>query len=316
MVRGTALDTDPVRQVLSCPAVRAAIDRCDENNCANEACVQRFLRHFEGDVQAASKSLADTLEWRRKTRPHEIVCRDCRRDPHSHALRVVGIDNFERPVIVTDFSQAMHRFDGETAMQHLTRSIEDAIAIQTARQNRGASLLKAEQSMWLADFHGYSVLWDSNPRIAVMAARLLAHYPERLGRVVVIDAPKIFVATWKAVKQVINTATAAKVCFVQMADGSLEAELDAWAGGPLKQWILAEFADNRRPEYQHGEKEYWKAPANTIGGQPVHDPRASPEFLTSPEFKLTLTSRLAGDDAAVCQVGEPDLLDDTETFSI
>jgi len=219
------VDSDPVRQILASPLVRAAIERSEEKDFATEACVRRFLRYFDGDTQVAAKHLAETLEWRRKTKPRDIVCPGCQRDPHSHALRVVGIDNFERPVILTDFSQAMHRFDPDIAIQHLTRSIEDAIAIQTSRQRRGGASQSSETTVWMIDFHGYSPLWDSNPRVALLAARMVQHYPEQLGCFVILDAPKLFQATWRAVKQIINAATADKVTFVRTSDGTLEKDL-------------------------------------------------------------------------------------------
>lgn len=51
---------------------------------------------------------------------------------------------------------------------------------------------------------------DTDPRTAVLAARLLAHYPERLGRCLLVDAPKVFAATWSAVKAVLNEVTSSK----------------------------------------------------------------------------------------------------------
>jgi len=132
-----------------------------------------------------------------------------------------------------------------------------------------------------------------------MAGRLLAHYPERLGRAVILDAPRFFSATWVAVSKVVNTTTAAKVMFARTDDGSFDTELGTWAGGPLKQWLLAEIAENRLKQYQHGEKEYWSASADVS----AHDPRALAAFAASPEFALVLTHRVVAGPAAGAAAG-------------
>merc|ERR1719193_113434 len=121
----------------------------------------------------------------------------------------------------------MNRIDCEASLQHITRALEDACEVMSQRALcLGAPA--AEQCAWVVDFHGYSFLKDSNPRTAVMTGRLLAHYPERLGRAVLVDAPRVFAGTWSAARQVINPATASKVVFVRSDDGSLEAELGRW----------------------------------------------------------------------------------------
>mmetsp|Transcript_3710 Transcript_3710/g.13713 ORF Transcript_3710/g.13713 Transcript_3710/m.13713 type:complete len:145 (+) Transcript_3710:347-781(+) len=99
-----------------------------------------------------------------------------------------------------------------------------------------------------------------------------------------------------------RSARCARACIVMFArtdDGSFDVELGTWAGGPLKQWLLAEIAENRLKQYQHGEKEYWSAPADVS----AHDPRALPSFAASPEFALALTHRLVAGPAAGAAAG-------------
>lgn len=61
----------------------------------------------------------------------------------------------------------------------------------------------------------------------------------------------------------------------------------SWASTPLQHWLHEEIYENRREECQQGKKSYWLPRSHG------HDPRAEDEFLRSPEFQLTLTSRLA-----------------------
>eukprot|EP00931_Biecheleriopsis_adriatica_P115504 TRINITY_DN91292_c0_g1_i1.p1 TRINITY_DN91292_c0_g1~~TRINITY_DN91292_c0_g1_i1.p1 ORF type:complete len:432 (+),score=73.96 TRINITY_DN91292_c0_g1_i1:46-1296(+) len=282
---------DLVARVLKDPAVAAALARAvggPEASFVDDACVKRYLRACEGNVQQAARALASTLEWRLRVHPAAIECSACLQDPHSHNLRTVGIDAYGRPVIYTCFSQAMNRTDHAKSMEHLTRALEDACAILASRAKTSASAKPAETCVWVADFHGYSFLKDSNPRTAILAAKLMSHYPERLGRCVLVDAPSMFAATWSAVRQVINATTASKVVFLRTDDGTLSADLQDWAKGDLAKWLLDEMADNRRETTQHGEKAYWLAPE--VAG--VHDARGCNEFVDSPEFSLTFTSRL------------------------
>lgn len=260
---------------------------------ADVACLRRYLRANEGDPKKAAAQLAGTLKWRRETRPMEAECPQCRCDSHSHNLRIVGVDGDGRPVLYTCFSQALYRFDSDASMLHFTRTLEDACEVLAHRTARlGDMRVAAEMCVWIIDFHGYNFIADSNPRTAVLAAQLLAHYPERLGRAVMVDAPRVFQATWAAVRRVINEVTASKVCFVRTDYRSLHTEVASWAREPLQSWLLEEIQENRRAASQGGGKAYW-VPSLPGGPSKAHDARAAPDFLASPEYALTLTSRLS-----------------------
>ncbi|CAE7948210.1 pitC, partial [Symbiodinium sp. KB8] len=274
-----------------------------EDSCAafaDDACVKRYLRACNGDVQSAAGALAATLKWRQQTRPAEVECSACAQSPHSHNMRMVGTDASGRPVLYTSYNQALNRADPAKNMEHLTRTLEDASAALASRAARGEGL--AESWVLVCDFHGYSWFVDTDPRAALFAARLLAHYPERLGRCLLVDAPSIFSGTWSAVRRILNEVTASKVQFVRTDDGSFQADLKSWASEGLSTWLLTEIAENRLESKQDGRKSYWRRPASGD-----HDPRACPDFLASPEFSLTLTARLEASDPpprAECSVNE------------
>ncbi|CAJ1395514.1 unnamed protein product [Effrenium voratum] len=253
----------------------------------NLADVRRYLRACNGDEAAAANALAATLRWRQKERPEKAKCQACSADPRSHNLRIVGVDKKGRPVIYTCFSQAINRSNPAHAMQHLTRTLEDATAMMSSMAARGAEV--AENWILVIDFFGYSWLLDTDPRAALFAARLLAHYPERLSRCLLVDAPAVFSGTYSAVRRVLNEGTASKIVFVKSGD-ALAADVESWASEPLRHWLLAEMEENRQPWSQEGRKLYWQPAAG-------HDPRGCEDFLRSPEFGLTLTARLATPDA-------------------
>eukprot|EP00927_Polykrikos_kofoidii_P038772 TRINITY_DN3318_c0_g1_i1.p1 TRINITY_DN3318_c0_g1~~TRINITY_DN3318_c0_g1_i1.p1 ORF type:complete len:476 (-),score=46.42 TRINITY_DN3318_c0_g1_i1:287-1564(-) len=263
-------------------ALKNVSQKCDVA-FADEACAGRYLRAKSGNVDLAAAALASTIRWRAATKPASHECSDCQKNPHSHNMRIVGLDLLGRPVIYSCFSQSQHRFDPETNMEHFTRVMEDACSML----DRRSSSLLSEQVVWIADFHGYSMLKDSSPRTGVLTARLLAHYPERLGRGVILDAPPFFERTWTVLKRMLNEVTVSKVCFARRNNGTLEEELGRWAGNPLRTWLLAEIDDNRLPVCQNGRKEYWVKPRS--GG---HDARGAPDFVCSAEFALTYSGRL------------------------
>eukprot|EP00438_Fugacium_kawagutii_P012350 Skav221981 [mRNA] locus=scaffold195:1089255:1092320:- [translate_table: standard] len=62
----------------------------------------------------------------------------------------------------------------------------------------------------LIDYYGYNWLVDTNPLTAVLAVKLLAHYPERLGRCIMVDPPSAFAGTWRVLRGIINEVTASK----------------------------------------------------------------------------------------------------------
>merc|ERR1719382_298700 len=124
-------------------------------------------------------------------------------------------------------------------MEHLTRTLEDACQIMRhSRASADGAVL--EGCIWVIDFKGYSLLKDSNPRTGLLAARLLAHYPERLGRALLVDAPRVFAGTFAAVTHVLNEHTTSKIRFVSSTDGSLETEIAEWASEELQRWLRIE----------------------------------------------------------------------------
>lgn len=111
----------------------------------------------------------------------------------------------------------------------------------------------------MIDFHGYSWLVDTNPRTALLAAQLLAHYPERcldqdtpkggrditrevhlhgfrldgvmsgfpprgLGRCLLVDAPAVFASTWSAVRGILNEVTSGK----KLGETIMKVMVDIW----------------------------------------------------------------------------------------
>ena len=95
--------------------------------------------------------------------------------------------------------------------------------------------------VWVIDFDGFSVR-DNNPLTAAKVIRILqAHHPERLGLVVMYDAPKLFGACWAAIRPLMDPETAAKVRFEQAGPDAF-----GFAGEELAAWQKRETAQTAR----------------------------------------------------------------------
>ena len=144
----------------------------------------------------AFKQLSKTVAWRCKEQPW-LPCRLCAQNPLAHSIRVAGFGDGGQPVIYTNFSQAHDRKDVDIGMEHLMCVLEhSADALRKKEEEASASRAKTRQTScdkWvlIADFDGFG-LADCNPKAMVCTAKLLAHYPERLDTVIMLNAPWAF----------------------------------------------------------------------------------------------------------------------------
>eukprot|EP00466_Bigelowiella_natans_P006187 jgi/Bigna1/91322/estExt_fgenesh1_pg.C_960058 len=154
-----------------------------------KSCLKRYLEANNGDSKLALTQLQQTTKWRKSYKPWD-PCPKCLKNPMSHNLRVVGFDAKNRAVIYTCFSQAHDRWDADTNLKHLSWVLEQAAPLM---EKRGA-----QKWTWISDFHGFSTS-DCSPKSMMLVKRMLAHYPERLFKAVMLDAPWIFNGLWNMV---------------------------------------------------------------------------------------------------------------------
>lgn len=105
-----------------------------------------------------------------------------------------------QPVVYNVFSQAHDRKDVDLGMKHLVCILEhcaDALEIAateatgtrlTTAPVAGAVTERCERWVLVADYDGFG-LADCNPRVMMATNSLLAHYPERLDTIIMVDAP-------------------------------------------------------------------------------------------------------------------------------
>ena len=116
-------------------------------------------------------------------------------------MRVVGFATHGQPVMYTNFSQAHDRKDTEMGMNHLMCILEhcadslrrraEAAEAEAAGAGLGAESAVQERWVLIVDYDGFG-LQDCNPKAMMGTVKLLAHYPERLDTIIMLNAPWAF----------------------------------------------------------------------------------------------------------------------------
>ena len=172
---------------------------CSDDN------LRRLLASRGMNIDKAAAQLEKTLKWRETNHPEQMICQACKEDPGAHDLRQVGIDSEYRPVFYACFSQAKERTHG--VWQHLVEKLEAVIRLRESLVGRFPQL---EQWVWIIDFHGFT-FQDCELGIARSVSALVEHYPERLHKMLFLDAPFIFGSAWRIIRAVLDEKTTRKV---------------------------------------------------------------------------------------------------------
>jgi hypothetical protein len=225
----------------------AGMDERTKAYC-NDDNLRRLLVSRGMNVDKAMAQLEKTVNWRQTVIPEEMVCQACQDDPHSHDLRQVGTDSENRPVFYACFNQAKERTHG--VWQHLVEKLETVIRIRDS-ENQGKD--KVEQWVWIIDFHGFR-FQDCDLQCAKNVSALVEHYPERLHKMLFLDAPFIFGSAWRIIKAILDEKTTRKVEFCAVAQS--KAVLHENFPPELADWVLNEMADNRLPH--NSIKTFWE----------------------------------------------------------
>lgn len=251
---------------------------------ADQACAVRYLRARNHKHDAALKMLRGSITWRASTQPQHARCPRCAISPTAHTMRWAGVDVLGRPVCYMSFAHALDRGSSESNALHVTYMLES----MSARFQQMQSGL--EKWVWFVDFKGFGLV-DNNPLTGQRIITLLQnHYPERLGMVVIYDAPWLFSACWKAFRVVMDERTREKVRFIALGDRT-DAAWD-FAPAELRTWLHAEIDDVRRARASHElPRHYWQGPRGADGGlgaqEQTHDPRGTASWLADPLYTPT-----------------------------
>eukprot|EP00798_Chlamydomonas_sp_ICE-L_P008741 gene8741-33601_t len=215
--------------------IRAELwDQLGDELCdgVDDPTIARFYRATGGNTKLTIKRLIATARWRAETKPDRIQCSACAKDPHSHYMHLVGEDRIGRPVFYSCFGMMDSKAVTGT-VEHMMVEFERAIRMMPEG---------VETWVWLNDFHGFG-LGDCNPGLARAFLDLsAAHYPERLGQLMVLDAPSAVGPMWNMLKKFVDPVTHEKIRFVPGLDEreKLKRKMEPLMEAGMVDWVLNE----------------------------------------------------------------------------
>ncbi|KAI0034638.1 CRAL-TRIO domain-containing protein [Vararia minispora EC-137] len=187
----------------------------------------RFLRARSYNVKDALKMLQECLEWRRTVQGVGMTELYKRLDPfdypnREHVFRHWPMyfhktDKHGRPVNIQSFGQVdlPELYKHVSPDQHWETVIVNAEALisevlPACSSSAGRSI---EHSLIIIDLKGFSLsqFWQMKSLVSRSLHASQSYYPETMGKLVIINAPRSFTTIWSFVKQLMNERTVKKV---------------------------------------------------------------------------------------------------------
>ncbi|KAI9204873.1 uncharacterized protein BJ171DRAFT_503922 [Polychytrium aggregatum] len=260
-------------------SVRSMIDsdprlaeHCDKDE------LSRYLAayaEYPDPVVSASAALKGTLKFRKQLpAEHDAVpCPDCRADPLSHSMRIIGLDCHARPVVYTNFVHSANRSNTSAIVEHIRSIMESSLRLirrEERKTNLNARVSEASQKVnppadsipvsvhgalvvgrdvsdrgqvvWIFDFDGFQPS-DCNPELVHDVFQLTTLYPERLGLAVLLNTPYSFSKLWAIVNPLLRETTVSKIRFINTA-ALRSPEIQTQLGDAVIRWVEEEMMEN------------------------------------------------------------------------
>ncbi|KAL0102730.1 hypothetical protein PUN28_018200 [Cardiocondyla obscurior] len=231
--------------------LRHSIEELRGSSAPGYATLLRFLRATEFSVEKAREMLTQSLHWRKKHQIDKLL------------------DEYEIPQVVKDyFPGGWHHFDkdgrplyilrlGQMDVKGLLKSIgEDELLLLALHIcEEGLHLMEEATTVWdhpvsqwtlLIDLEGLNMrhLWRPGIKALLRIIEIVeANYPETMGRVLIMRAPRCFPILWTLISTFINENTRKKFIFYCGTDYQEQ--------GGLSEYINQEFI----PDFLGGSSE-------------------------------------------------------------
>ncbi|PVF96100.1 CRAL/TRIO domain-containing protein [Serendipita vermifera] len=171
---------------------------------ADPACAERYMRAAKWKLDDAKKRIAGTLAWRREYKPDLIPPEEVRIESETGKIILNGFDINGRPIITMHPGRENTK-PSDRQLRHLVYVLERAIDLMPTGQ---------DSLVIIVDYR--STTLRTNPSISV-AAKVLTilqnHYPERLGRAIVVNLPFILQFFYKGISPFLDPVTKEKMRF-------------------------------------------------------------------------------------------------------
>ncbi|XP_015586213.1 protein real-time isoform X2 [Cephus cinctus] len=237
--------------------LRHSIEELRGSSVPPDATLLRFLRAREFSVEKAREMLTQSLHWRKKHQVDRLL------------------EEYEAPQVVKDyFPGGWHHFDkdgrplyvlrlGQMDVKGLLKSIgEDELLLLALHVcEEGLSLMDEATTVWghpvsqwslLIDLEGLNMrhLWRPGIKALLRIIEIVeANYPETMGRVLIIRAPRCFPILWTLISTFIHENTRNKFVFYcgtdyqEQGSGGLRDYINPdfipdFLGGPSETYIV------------------------------------------------------------------------------
>ncbi|KAH6626551.1 CRAL-TRIO domain-containing protein [Chaetomium sp. MPI-SDFR-AT-0129] len=240
-------------------------------------CLLRYLRATKWDEPSASKRLLETLAWRHTYGVNALTPEQISPENETGKQIILGFDNEAR--VCHYLSPGRQNTEASPRqVQHLVFMLERVIDLMPAGQETLALLINFQSSKSRS---------NTAPNLS-MAREVLNilqhHYPERLGKALIINMPWIVTGFFRLITPFIDPNTREKLKFnedmakyvpveqmwSEFSTGKLEFEYDHAVYWPALQALCEEKREARRERWvrggsQIGESEDYLAGASEVG---------------------------------------------------
>lgn len=172
----------------------------------NEACLVRYLEARNWNVDKSRKMLEESLQWRAARRPEDIRWPDVSVEAETGKIYRAPFTDREGRTVIVMRPAKQNTSSHEGQLQYLTYTLENAVLNLPQGQDK---------MVWLIDFTGWTLAHRSPFKTSRESMNTVQnHYPERLAVAFMFNPPKVFEASFKVLKVLIDPKSAQKLNFV------------------------------------------------------------------------------------------------------
>ncbi|KAE8703065.1 Sec14p-like phosphatidylinositol transfer family protein isoform 2 [Hibiscus syriacus] len=189
--------------------MRALAEREDPSaKDADDFMIRRFLRARDLDIEKATTMFLKYLSWRRTFLPKGFISEsEISTQLADNKLCMQGVDKQGRPIVVA-FGGRHKPTKGN--LEEVKRFVVYGLEKICAKMPKGQ-----EKFVAIGDLEGWGFS-NSDIRAYLASLSILQDcYPERLGKLIIVHVPYIFMTAWKVVYPFIDSRTKKKIVFVE-----------------------------------------------------------------------------------------------------
>jgi hypothetical protein len=194
--------------------------------------VSQYLIGFQWDQALAEKNLKKMCDWRRDFRPAHTKLDSMGVIAKSNLVQMWGQDNYFRPIMYVNLKQWKQIPDPSSEATLINVMRYFAYFNERASERMRKIHPNVTSQIWVFDLKDFSVSISFVRQFAGIMTQLGEHYPERMGKCIVVNAGWAISAVWQFVKPLMAQSTINKVKIIRQGN---EDEL-------IK--VLKEFADS------------------------------------------------------------------------